>query len=406
MYRPLAGLRVVECASFVAGPSCGLHLAQLGADVIRLDNVGGGPDFHRWPRSPTGGSLYWEGLNKNKKSVAVDLRTEEGRELALAIACASGDNAGLFVTNFPPEGFLSYERMRARRADLICVRVMGWPDGGTGVDYTINAAVGVPDMTGPPEWPAPVNHVLPAWDLLTGAYAAFALVAAERDRRLSGVGREIRLPLSDVAAASVSHLGQVAEVLVGGADRPRYGNELYGAFGRDFSLRDGRVMIVAITPRQWKGLVEAVGLGSAMQGLEAELGVSFETDEDARFRHRDQLIPLLEDALAERDLARVGPLFDRLGVCWAPYQSLRTAVMTDARLFTANSMFSELDHSSGHRYPAAGAPGWSNGETRLPPAPAPRLGENTDEVLSEVLGLSSAEIDKLHSAGVLAGRES
>src|ERR1700730_18204093 len=131
MYELLTGMRVVEMAAFIAGPSCGLHLAQLGADVIRIDQIGGGPDFLRWPRaSEHGASLYWEGLNKAKKSVALDLSRPEGRELAQRLAAAPGEAGGLFVTNFPVEGFLSYEKLAALRPDLICVRVMGWADGG------------------------------------------------------------------------------------------------------------------------------------------------------------------------------------------------------------------------------------------------------------------------------------
>ena len=241
MYDLLAGMRVVEAAAFIAGPSCGLHLAQMGAQVIRIDQIGGGPDFRRWPLAPGGGaSLYWEGLNKAKQSVALDLTRPEGRALAARIATAPGDDAGLFVTNFPVEGFLAYERLRALRQDLICVRIMGWPDGRPAVDYTVNSAVGVPFMTGPADDDRPVNHVLPAWDLMAGAYAAFALVAAERSRRAGGGGREVRIPLSDLAIASLGHLGQIAETTLGDGDRPRMGNDLYGAFGRDFITADGR----------------------------------------------------------------------------------------------------------------------------------------------------------------------
>ena len=279
MYDLLAGLRVVEASAFVAGPSCALYLAQFGAEVIRIDQIGGGPDFRRWPLDPASGdSLYWEGLNKSKKSVALDLGRPEGRELAQRIATAPGDGAGLFVTNYPVDGFLSFERLRALRDDLICVRVMGWPDGRPAVDYTVNAAVGVPAMTGHPDDLRPVNHVLPAWDLLTGAYAAFALVSAERARRADRQGREVRIPLSDVAIASLGHLGQVGEALTTGQDRPRVGNQLYGAFGRDFVTQDGeRLMLVAITPRQWKRLVDLFGVASEVASLERELGVSYPT---------------------------------------------------------------------------------------------------------------------------------
>ncbi len=101
MYDLLKGLRIVEGAAFIAGPSCGLYLAQMGAEVIRFDAIGGGPDYRRWPVTDAGDSLYWEGLNKGKKSIAIDLGRPEGRELAVALATAPGDNAGLFLTNYP-----------------------------------------------------------------------------------------------------------------------------------------------------------------------------------------------------------------------------------------------------------------------------------------------------------------
>ena len=103
MYGLLKGLTVIEGAAFIAGPSCGLHFAQMGASVIRFDQIGGGPDAGRWPLAPNGASLYWEGLNKGKKSVAIDLSSAEGRELAVALASAPGENAGLFLTNYPVE---------------------------------------------------------------------------------------------------------------------------------------------------------------------------------------------------------------------------------------------------------------------------------------------------------------
>src|SRR5262245_3477488 len=314
----LQGLRVIEGASFIAGPSCGLHLAQMGAEVIRFDQIGGGPDFRRWPLAPNGASLYWEGLNKGKKSIVLDLGRPQGRELALALVTAAGDNAGLFVTNFPEKGFLSYERLSERRPDLICLRVMGWADGASAVDYTINAAVGVPSMTGPTDDERPVNHVLPAWDLLAGAHGAFALIAAERDRQLSGAGRHLKLALSDLAAATLGHLGQVAEVVQSG-DRGRMGNDLFGAFGRDFMTRDGhRIMMVAITARQWTDLVAACGLSGPIASLERELNVSF-AQEGERFVHRARLFPMFENVLTAHSLAEVTKMFEGGGVCWSVY---------------------------------------------------------------------------------------
>ncbi|WP_188062605.1 CoA transferase [Sphingobium sp. KCTC 72723] len=402
MYDLLKGLRVVEGAAFIAGPSCGLHLAQMGAEVIRFDAIGGGPDYRRWPITPGGDSLYWEGLNKGKKSIAIDLGRPEGRALAVAIATAPGDDAGLFLTNYPVRGFLSHEALAAQRADIITLRVMGWADGSPAVDYTINAAVGVPQMTGPAEDDRPVNHVLPAWDLLGGAYAAFALTSALLRRRQSGQGAEIRVPLSDLAASTLSHLGSVAEVLAGG-DRPRMGNDLFGAFGRDFVTADGkRLIVVAITPRQWTGLLRTLDLGDAVAAIEAEVGANFARDEGARFIHRARLFPLFDAAFATRTTDALKPAFDAGGVTWGEYQTLHQAVTTDARLFTANPLFETLTHPSGQIYPTSGPAATLAGEARGSVATAPRLGSHTDEVLASVLGLDSGAIGRLHDEGLVA----
>ena len=403
MYRLLGRMRVIEATSFVASPSCGMHLAQMGAEVIRIDQIGGGPDFRRWPRAENGASLYWESLNKGKKSIAIDLGRPEGRELAAQLVTAPGADGGLFVTNYPVGGFLSQERLAALRPDLVTVRIMGRADGGPALDYTVNCAVGYPQITGPASLgDEPVNHVLPAWDLLTGAYAAFALLAAERHRREAGAGQEVRVPLADIAIASMANLGMLAEVLDSGADRPRLGNQVYGAFGRDFVTADGaRLMLMAITPRQWSGLVEALGIGEQVAAIEAERQVSFARDEGQRFVHRDRLVPLVEQAVAGRTAAELAPLFDRLGVCWGPYRTMREAA-DDPALVRANPLFAEVEQPSAKRFPIPGAPVTIPQAERLPPPRAPRLGEHSDEVLSEVLGMASGGIRRLHDAGLVA----
>jgi 2-methylfumaryl-CoA isomerase len=406
MYDLLKGMRVVEGSAFVAGPSCALYLAQMGAEVIRFDNIGGGPDFERWPLAENGLSFYWEGLQKGKKSVAINLGSPEGRELAVQLATAPGPEGGIFVTNYPVEGFLSYEKLKARRGDLICMRVMGWADGTPAVDYTVAAASGIPFMTGPTEYDGPVNSMLPAWDLLTGAYGAFAILAAERKRRETGEGVEIRAPLSDVLSATMSHLGNVAEVLTTGKDRPRLGNALFGAFGRDFKTADGqRLIIIAITPRQWKGMLKVLDIAAPVAALEAEVGAEFAKDEGARFTHRDRLFPLVEKGCAARTLAALGAGLDAEGVTWGPYQTTHQAVTQDKRLFAANPIFETINQPSGHTYPAAGSAATLAGRKREPVRPGPRLGQHTNEVLANVLKMSAGEIGKLHDAGIVANAE-
>ena len=405
MYDLLKGLRVVEGSAFVAAPTCGLYLAQMGAEVIRFDNIGGGPDFRRWPLSQCGDSLYWEGLNKSKKSIAIDLTRPQGREIAQRLAAAPGEDGGLFVTNFPVDGFLSYEKLSALRADLICVRVMGWADGSQGMDYTINSALGLPLMTGHADDDRPVNHVLAAWDLLTGAYCAFSLVSALMARMKGRGGREIRAPLSDIGAATMANMGFTAEALVTGHQRPRMGNDIFGAFGRDFTTRDGqKLMLLAITPKQWSKALEALNIGAEVAALEAQLGVSFATDEGLRFTHRAAIYPLFERAFAAKTAAELTPAFDAGGVTWGAYQTLESA-LDDPRLFKGNPLFQDIRHPSGLSYPAPGAMATIPQDVRGDVRAAPRLGQHTDEVLAQVLGLSGIEIAKLHDGGFVAGPE-
>lgn len=404
MYPLLQGMRVVEAASFIAAPSCALHLAQLGADIIRIDQIGGGPDFNRWPLAPGDAtSLYWAALNKHKRSVAIDLARPEGRALAARIATAPGPGSGLFVTNFPATGFLAYDRLQPMRPDLICLRIMGWGDGRPAMDYTVNAAIGLPDLTGPVDHDGPVNHVLPAWDLIAGAYGAFCLVSAELARRTTGRGQEIRLPLSDVAIAMLGHLGWIAEAQLTGQDRPRLGNDLFGAFGRDFRTADGkRLMIVAITPRQWRGLLTLLALEPTIAALETELGLSFDRDEGLRFQHRDRLYPVFADAFARRSFAELAPHLDASGVTWGPFQTLHQALQQDPALSAANPILADITHPGGHRYLTPGAAATLPAEPRQPPVPAPSLGQHTDQVLSDLLGLSATEIARLHDDGIVA----
>jgi 2-methylfumaryl-CoA isomerase len=381
MHNLLAGLTIVEASSFVASPSAGLYLAQMGAEVIRVDQQGGGPDFNRWPLAANGKSLYWENLNRGKKSVALDLASAEGRATLQELAA----KVGILLTNFPVEGFLSHEILAAKRPDLITVRIMGTASGGPALDYTVNAAIGLPFLTGPAEMgEAPVNHVLPAWDLLTGAYAAFALLAALRHRDATGEGQEVRIPLQDVATGTVAHLGMIAEALVG-TPRPRLGNDVYGAFGRDFVTADGvRVMIMAITPRQWTGLVKVLGIESEIAAIEAAHNVSFARDEGLRYDHRAELYPLVEAKVRTWHWADLDAAFAAAACCYGRYRSIGDAAR-DPELVTANPLFGKSSNPSGETYPAAG-PFAASAEGHRRVKPAPHLGADTGAVLAQWLG--------------------
>jgi len=403
MNRILDGMRVIEGSAFVAAPLGGMTLAQLGADVIRFDPIGGGLDRHRWPVTADGTSLFWHGLNKGKRSIQLDLRADAGRELVGALVGAPGPDAGLFLTNFPARGWLDYDTLAARRADLVMVNITGNHDDSSAVDYTVNPATGFPWATGPRNLAVPFNHLLPAWDAVTGTLAAAGLLAAERHRRATGDGQLVKVALSDVAFAMVGNLGKIAEAQVNRSERPKDGNYLYGAFGRDFMTSDDhRVMIVALTLRQWKGLVAATGLGETFATLEHTLGLDFDREGD-RFVAREVIGSVLKPWTIARTLADIREVFDANGVCWGPYQTFMELVNDDPRCSTANPMFEEVEQPGIGTYLMPGSPLSFAAAPREPVRRAPLLGEHTDEVLGELLGLTDAEIGRLHRDGVVAG---
>ena len=396
MTGPLEGLRVVEVSAFVAAPMGGMTLAQLGAEVIRIDPLGGNIDIGRWPLAPSGTSLYWTALNKGKRSVTLALNTPEGREIATSLIA----EAGILLTNLPAaEGWMSYATLAARRPDLIMMRLTGTHDGGNAIDYTVNAAVGFPVATGEDE--RPINHVLPAWDVAAGLYLCTGLLAAERRRTRSGQGGEVTLALSDVAYATAANLGYVADVQVHGAVRPPLGNWLYGAFGRDFATKDGRrVMLAAISNRQWRAIGKATGLAEKLALIGQVMDVDL-NDEGGRYAAREAIAAVLAPWFAARTLDEVRAALDGSGVLWGPYQDFGQMVREDPRCSAANPLFQEIEQPGVGRLLAPASPL----QPALPPRPAPRLGGDTDAVLAQVLGLSPARIAAYRKAGILARHE-
>ncbi|MCZ8320679.1 MAG: CoA transferase [Novosphingobium sp.] len=403
MYQLLTGLSIVEVSSFVASPTAGLYCAQMGAEVIRIDHKAGGLDYKRYMMTREGRSLSWENLNRAKKNVALDLQTAEGRELAVQLA----QKTGQLITNLPLDSFMAHDRIAAGRPDLVSVRIMGWHDGRQAMDFTVNAASGYPLMNGPEEWdPAtapPVNQILPAWDFITGAYCAFALLAGLRHRDATGEGSELRVPLGDVAIGTAFNAGAAAEMLYRGADRERIGNAIWGAFGRDFVSRDGkRFMVAALTPKQWKATVEAFGLADAVAALEAELGVSFLASDHERFVHRHRLFDLFQQAAQQVDYADLAERLTRAGATFEHYRTMHE-MARDPELVTNNPLFGPSPaNPSGFEYPAtrsfANIPDREAGD----PKAAPYLGEHSEEVLAERLGFSSGQIAALIDRGVVA----
>ncbi|WNG89488.1 CoA transferase [Mycobacterium sp. ITM-2016-00317] len=393
--RPLAGVRVVEISSFVAVPLAGMTLAQLGAEVVRVDPVGGAADYKRWPLTESGDSIYWAGLNKGKRSLAVDMRSDAGQELVTRLIAESG----VFITNVAGRQWHSYETLSRVRSDLIHVEVSGRHDGGTGVDYTVNAAIGFPMVTGPAELTTPVNHVLPAWDVSCGLYAALSVVTALRHRDATGAGQQISIPLENVALATAGNLSLLTEAMVNGTSRQRIGNAVYGTYGQNFTSSDGvSYMVVALTGRHFRDLTNLTGTTEAVAALADSLGADF-SDEGQRYRHREALSALFAEWFSTHTGAEVAAALSQTSVLWERYQSFgETAV--DPRV-TENPLFTDLDQPRVGRHLAAGLPVSIDGA--YPPAvPAPALGDDTAAVLGDWLSLERGRIDDLYGSGTVA----
>lgn len=392
--RPLAGVRIVEISSFVAVPLAGMTLGQLGAEVLRVDPIGGAADYLRWPVTDDGTSIYWAGLNKGKRSLAADIRSSQGQHLIQRLIAESG----LLITNVAGREWHSYDTLTRLRPDLIHVEVPGRADGGTGVDYTVNAGLGFPMVTGPPELAAPVNHVLPAWDVACGLYAALSVVTALRHRDATGQGQRISIPLENVALATAGNLGFLTEVMVNGTSRQRIGNSIYGQYGQEFTSSDGAsFMIVALTRRHFGDLTELTGTTGSVAALAESLGADF-TDEGERYRHREALSGLFAEWFSAHTGDEVADALSATSVLWERYRTF-AEVATDDRV-TANPLFTPLDQPRIGEYLAPGLPVSINGDYPQP-SPAPALGDDTGDVLARWLGLSGDEIARLAGAGTV-----
>jgi 2-methylfumaryl-CoA isomerase len=396
----LDGLRIVEVSAFVAAPVSGMTLAQLGAEVIRIDPIGGGADIRRAPLAPDGTSLYWAGLNKGKRSVALDLQSAEGRDLATALATKAGPGAGILVTNLPPIGWLNYETLRARRDDLIMLMLSGHADGSTAVDYTVNAAVGLPQLTGGEDERGVVNHVLPAWDIIAGLHLAVGVLAAERYRSRYGLGQRVDIALSDVAYAAMGALGFIAEAGLG-VERPRIGNDIYGAYGRDFVTADGRrLMVVGITLRQWRSLVNATSAQAPLAALAHRLGLDLNLEE-ARYAARKEIDEIFGVWFAAHSAEEARNALDAASACWSFYQSVGDMVRDDPGCSLANPMFSEVGQSGVGTLLSAASPLRHSRPDRMPAEPAPRVGQDTAAILMRDLGLRERELQQLSARGTI-----
>ena len=398
----LNGMRVFESSAFVALPLAGMQLAQMGAEVIRFDNLGGGLDHFRRPLAPNGESLFWQGLNKGKKSFAVNLKSEKGRELVSDLITSDGDDSGLFITNLRVPGWTDYESLKRKRTDLVMVTLKGDRHGGPEVDYTVNPSIGIPNITGAEGSLEPVANALPAWDCIAGNMVVSSLLAAERDRLRTGKGQNVEFALKDAAAAIVGHLGMIGEATISDEQRGKSGNSLYGAYGQDFECCcGGRVIVIGLTLRQWRGLLKAMDKTDEIKKLEEELNVSLD-DEGRRWVHRHEINDIFRPWFAKRKIIEFEKGFNDLGLTWSQFRTMKEAIDEDGDTFADNPMFETQDFDGIGKYMVPRSPVEFSNHLAISPEKPPKLGQHTEEILADIMGLGSGEIGVLFDSGIVS----
>ena len=402
MKNILNGLRVAEISTYVAAPLCGMTLGQMGADIVQINPISGRLDENRLPHNKQGNSFYYPALNKTKRSIRIDLKRPEGRELAAQLIAGNpGDGGGIVLSNLPLRGEMAPEALKKTRPDLISLQVFGNPDGSSALDYTINCASGFPHITG--NDPAPLNNVVPVWDISTALYLATGLLAAERHRLLTGEGETITVTLADIMLATVGNLGYLTEAQMNDEPRPVLGNQVYGAFGRDFATSDGRhIMVTGISDKQWQNLCEVMGTTEQMQALQDKTGVDL-TSEFGRFIAVDEISTIFEPWFAARTLNDIRKIFTGTRVLWGPFQTFKQLLEEDPRCSLENPLFRIIDQPGIGPHMAPHIPLDFSKFPRGEITPAPQHGEHSEAVLSDVLGLSSQNIGKLFDTGIVAG---
>jgi crotonobetainyl-CoA:carnitine CoA-transferase CaiB-like acyl-CoA transferase len=392
---PLAGLRVLDLSRILSGPFATMILADLGAEVIKLENPIGGDDTREWAPPYQGDqSAYFLSINRNKRGIAVDLKDDAGREIAMRLA----DGADVLVENFRPGAAarlgLGYPELSARNPRLVYASISGYGQTGPdaelpGYDAIAQALGGVVSVTGESTGP-PVRVGTPVADLGAAMWAAIGVLAALHARAASGRGDWIDISLLDGQIAWLTYLA--GGYFASGEVPRRYGSA-HPTIVPYQALRtsDGYLMVAVGNDSLWQRFAPIIGLP------ELAGDTRFATNPD-RVVHRDELIPLIEAALASRASAEWAAELSRAGIPAGAINTVDRALASPQVL--ARDMVLTAEHPTAGTLRMPGSPVRLSGHTATVRRPPPLLGEHTDEVLAE-LGYSAAAIASMHQRGVV-----
>ena len=386
---PLAGVRVADLSRVLAGPYCTMVLADLGADVVKVERPEGGDETRSWgPPFAGGEAAYYLSVNRGKRSCALDLSQPEGRALALEL-CAGAD---VVIENFKSGGAdrlgIGYEQVRERNPRVVYCSITGFgserePAGRPGYDFVAQAESGLMSITGPEDGP-PYKVGVALVDVLAGLHAAAAVLAALH----GGGGARIEVPLLDSGLAGLVNVAQNA--LVTGREPERHGNAHPNIVPyQDFQTSSGRIAVAAANDGLFRALCSVMGVE------ELSSDERFTTNA-GRVEHRTELVPLLEARFGERSAEDWLAQLEAAGVPAGKVRSVPDALAAAAAAGRPATV--RVEHPTAGPLDLVHSPIW--GATRTEATAPPLLGEHTADVLGE-LGRSPTDIEQLAARGVI-----
>ncbi len=397
MRYPLEGVRVLDLTRVLAGPYCTMMLGDLGADVIKVERPGAGDDVRSWgpPFAPGGESAYFLCVNRNKRSVTVDLKAPRGRDLIGALARRADVLVENFKTGTLDEMGLGYEVLRGLNAGLVYCSITGFGATGPyrdmpGYDLIAQAMGGIMSITGEVDG-APMKVGVPIVDLTTGMFATIAILAALRVKERTGQGQRVDMALLD---SEIAWLGNVASnYLIGGKPARRLGNAHPNITPYEvFPTRDGHLALAVGNDGQWRRFCQAAGAPDLANRPD------FKTNSD-RVRNRERLVPVMEGLMRQRTSQEWMDLLRKEEIPCGPIQTVDRALHDPQVL--ARGMVVEAPHPTAGSVKLVASPlklAQTPPEIRLPP---PTLGQHTEEVLRDVLGLAPQAIAELRAQHVI-----
>jgi crotonobetainyl-CoA:carnitine CoA-transferase CaiB-like acyl-CoA transferase len=399
----LAGLRVLDLSRVLAGPWSGQILADLGADVVKVERPGAGDDTRAWgppwlndgDGNSTGESAYYLSANRNKRSVAIDLGNPEGQRLVRELA----GKADILLENFKVGGLaqygLDYASLKALNPRLIYCSITGFGQTGpyasrAGYDFLIQGMGGLMSLTGRPdgtEGEGPLKVGVALTDIMTGLYATVAVLAALRRREQSGEGQHIDLALLDVQIATLAN--QAANYLISDKAPGRMGNAHPSIVPyQDFPTADGYMIIAVGNDSQFANLCKALGRP------EWSADERYATNPQ-RVKHRKELIALIHGATVRRSTDEWVAAMEAAGVPCGPINTL-DRVFADEQV-QSRGMRIDMAHPLADSVPLVASPiRMSESPVQYRNAP-PTLGQHTQQVLSDWLDASTADIESLRA---------